>query len=278
MTAMLLLLVQSATWTVTPAEPTVGDTVRLERTLTQGVAGARAQVDPIEGGTDVETLRPPEVYYDEGRIRIRHTIALFGRAAELALPSIDLIYPDGSIETVPGGTVSLAVRSVLPASDTVPEPRWSQPPIQRNLTAVMYPVLFTLLAVSFSLGWGVARRRSRPLPAWDVADDRAADPPLTRWISCGEPRAVAAWMGERVRNRLAALVPDAGPALDVDECLDVLRTERPDWPHRELSDLLHTLERACFAPAVPSDVLAVADDMDELLRRLEGAPAGDEAD
>jgi hypothetical protein len=76
-------------------------------------------------------------------------------------------------------------------------------------------------------------------------------------------------MGERVRRRLAALVPEAGIALDVEECMNVIRKERPDWPHRELADLLRTLERACFAPAVPSDVLAVADDVDELLGRLE---------
>jgi hypothetical protein len=269
MKPLVLWLLQSATWTVTPAAPTVGDTVVIERTLTEGVAGARAQVDAIQGGPSIEALRAPDVSYQDGQVRVRHTVAVFGRAVEQDMPSIDLIFPDGSIQTIPGGSVAFAVRSVLPASDTLPEPRWSQPPIQRRLTAVTYPVLFTLLAVSFSVGWGMVRRRSRPVPSWAGSVARGAEPPLTRWISCGEPRAVAAWMGERVRRRLAALVPEAGIALDVEECMNVIRKERPDWPHRELADLLRTLERACFAPAVPSDVLAVADDVDELLGRLE---------
>ena len=79
------------------------------------------------------------------------------------------------------------------------------------------------------------------------------------------PAAVAA---ERLRARIARLVPRADRALSAEECISVLEEERPDLPLRDLADTLRALERARFAPAVPSDVALVADQVDVLLKSL----------
>ena len=124
--------------------------------------------------------------------------------------------------------------------------------------------------------------RSHPRPAGERAEVAGAgagagahdQPPVMRWIAAGEHRAVATVTMYRVRDRVAQLVPQAGQSLHIEEWLNVLRTHRPHWPLRELGDVMRTLERASFAPAIPSDVIALADEAEVLVQSLE--PKGEE--
>jgi hypothetical protein len=50
--------------------------------------------------------------------------------------------------------------------------------------------------------------------------------------------------------------------------MTVLRLRRPSWPLGELEELLHALERARFAPAVPDDVLILEEHATALGKRL----------
>ena len=116
--------------------------------------------------------------------------------------------------------------------------------------------------------WAVGRRR---VPADASPPEPAASPgspPARRWVSAGEGRAVAAIAAERVRARVARLVPEADRALDTEQCIAVLEARRPDWPLRDLSELLRGLDRARFAPAVPSEALHLVEQVDALLRDL----------
>ena len=91
---------------------------------------------------------------------------------------------------------------------------------------------------------------------------------MMRWVAAGEGRAVASVATARLRQRIAALVPEADRALAVEECLEVLAQKRPQWPLRDLGELMQGLERARFAPAVPGDIAILADRVDMLLQSL----------
>jgi hypothetical protein len=83
---------------------------------------------------------------------------------------------------------------------------------------------------------------------------------------------VAAVIAERLRGRIAVLVPEAGRGLSTEECLTVLEQRRSDWPIRDLGAALRGLERARFAPAGSGDVAALVKQVDDLLADLPGAP------
>jgi hypothetical protein len=87
-------------------------------------------------------------------------------------------------------------------------------------------------------------------------------------VSTGEARAVAAVAADRLRERIARLVPEADRSLATEECLSVLDAKRPDWPLRDLADLLRGLDRARFAPAVQSEVAQLVRQVDEMVRDL----------
>jgi hypothetical protein len=63
----------------------------------------------------------------------------------------------------------------------------------------------------------------------------------------------------------------------VEECLEAIEREQPGWPVDEIAGVLHSLDRARFAPVVRSDIMELIEQADELamsLRRiaLENAP------
>jgi hypothetical protein len=124
----------------------------------------------------------------------------------------------------------------------------------------------TVLAVTGF--WGVTRRRVKS--AEREVTPRTPEPaaPLMRWVSAGEGRAVAAVAADRLRSRIAELEPEADRALSTDECVKILETKQPGWPLAELAEALHGLERARFAPAIPSDVALLVDQVETLLGGL----------
>ncbi|NIM48317.1 MAG: hypothetical protein GTN62_01595 [Gemmatimonadales bacterium] len=269
MTAIVLLvLLQTSTWAVSPDRVTVGDTVRLVRRITTA-PDVQARLQPLVASVAVEPLSAPRAAWAEGTLTILYTVALFdsGRQA-VAMPPSELLYPDGRVETLAGDTAWVNVVSVLPVQDTLPSPMPSLEPIARELTRTAPLVGLVLAVIGATVVWGFARRRTRPRPGAADEEVEAVGPAVDRWVSAGESRAVAAVTADRLRERVAALLPDAGRHLDTEECVEVLRRVDPGWPVRELTDILRALERARFSPAVPSDVLEVVDQADNLMERL----------
>jgi hypothetical protein len=263
------LAVQGGVWSVRPAAPTVGDTVRIER-LVPAPGGVLGRARALQGSDVVEPLLPPEIFPADGGLRVRYTVAVFapGRYA-LAMPALELVYPDGAVELVLGDTAEIAVRSVIPDSVTHPAPLPSLAPIPR-VGRSPAPLLALLAGGSALLVlWAALRRRGRRRAAPPPAAATPVPPlPLMRWLGLGERRAVASLAADRVRRRLEALVPGAGRGLALDDCLAALARERPAWPLQEIEAVLTALDRARFAPLTADDAAELVDRTDMLLEQL----------
>ncbi len=249
----LTLAVQGTGWQATPTHPTVGDTVLLERSVPVP-AGAVLRLAPLEGSAILEPLGPPEATHLEGRVRIRYVAAPFAPGNHsVQMPSAELIYPDGRTEIILGGAAALNVISVLP-SGIPAEPRWSSPPIPRRPVNVVPPVILVGSILILLALWVWWRRRVGPRPDPETEDVQPAVP-VDQWLAAGEVRAVAAVLAEQLRERIAGEVPAAGRALDTEECMAELARLKPDWPLRDLGELLRELDRARFAPLRSGDLL-----------------------
>ncbi len=264
----LLLQVGAGALVISPAAPSVGDTITVVRTI-EAQADARARAQPLGSSLLVEPLADPAVSRGPEGIVVRYTFAMFeaGRHA-VGVPPVELVYRDGRVELVPADTAWVAVRSVLPPGDSLPEPAASLGPIARfptRSTPLFALVGLVLLGITT---WAVARRHTGPRSEPAETRTPAPVPPLMRWAAAGEARAVAAIAADRLRTRIAELVPEADRALSADECIAVLDARHPDWPIRDLTDGLHGLERARFAPAVASDVALLIDQVDVLIAAL----------
>ncbi|MCZ6917470.1 MAG: hypothetical protein O7I93_11880 [Gemmatimonadetes bacterium] len=270
------LMMQGAVWEATPAVATVGDTVWLERALVVTDPAARVRLGPLEASDLLEPLRLPEVVNGPTGLVARYTVALFEPGDHvIELPDVQLVYDDGRVETLVGGAAFVQVMSVLPDADSLPPPRASRAPIAQPMSRALPATLLIAGVLACTVGWGVARWRPRPRPEWTVTEDAPEEIPLSRWIAAGEPRAVATVTMNRVRGEILQYVPEAGPSLDLDKWLGVVRASRPEWPLRDLTDVARALERASFAPAIPSDVIALVDEAHVLLNSLaviEAAP------
>ena len=267
--AASLLVWQVASWHADPSRATVGDTVVLEREVVVADPAASLHLQPLAASELLESLEAPQLVRAADGFVARYTLAVFQPGEHtIEMPDLELVYPDGRTETLVGGPAFLTVSSVLPESDSLPPPRAFRPPVMRNVTRTLPTALLVMSVVALTTVWGAVRRRSQPRPGWEKVDD-ADDPPLLRWIAAGEHRAVATVAMHRVRNGVARLLPQAGQSLHIEEWLQVIETQRPDWPRRELGDVMRTLERASFAPAIPSDVIALADEAEMLLQSLE---------
>jgi hypothetical protein len=263
------LLFQAGAMVISPPAPTVGDTITVVRTIPVAT-DVRARAQPLGSSLVIEPLADPVVSRGAQGITIRYTLALFEAGRHpVGVPPVELLYRDGRVELLPGDTAWVTVRSVLPSrGDSLPPPKESLGPIARFPTRSWPLATMVGAALVITGGWGVARRRVKP-PEREV-NPRTTEPaaPLMRWISAGEGRAVAAVAADRLRNRIAELVPEADRALSTDECITVLETQQPDWPLRDLGDTLRGLERARFASTIPSDVALLVDQVDTLLGGL----------
>ncbi len=270
--AVLLLAQGPATWTAYPSSATVGDSVSLTRTL-PAPPGVRARPQPLPRTPLVEPLTDPVVEQRGDVLTVRYMVALFEPGDQrIPMPAVDLFYLDGNTETVLGDTAVVRVHSVLPSEDSLPAPRPSLAPLPRPITD-RAPVLLLVGLVAVGTGaWALARRRVRPRPAAPEEGAASAGPPLHVWVEAGELRAAAASVAEQLRRTLARLEPAAGVGLPTDAVLAALRLRRPAWPVNEIEELLRALERARFAPAVPSDVLLLQEQAETLVERLAAQP------
>jgi hypothetical protein len=242
---------------VQAAEPTVGDTVWLSRTVAVP-AGRLVRPSDWDPADPVELLGRPRVVISGDSARISYPVVIWTPGPQLVeLPGPLLLGPGGAVDSLPGERVRVTVKSVLPPavpdSSIQPQPRAQLVP--RRETSIVPLVILGLLAllilIPLHLWW---RRRGKPLPAASPAPP-LSDPPLERWADAGEYRAVANVAAVRLRSALAQRVPAAHPALDTERLLAELAAARPDWPLEELGDLLRALDDARFGHTGSPEVL-----------------------
>ena len=272
---VLLAALQGSVWRASPQGATVGDTIVLARIL-PAAAGAHARTRGLDANALVEPLGAPEIRLAPEGLHVRHRVALFAPGVHaLAMPAIELLHPDGSVEVVLGDTAFVRVAAVIPDTLAAPAPMPSQAPLGRALrrpALAAAPVAGVLLLLGLWLAWRLRpRRQVRPA----AGGTSPVDVPLMRWLGAGERRAVATVAVHRLRAAVAAQVPDAARAANPAEWAATVTTARPTWPVDELADVLRALERARFAPLGADDLAELVDRADVVAGRL--APPADGA-
>jgi hypothetical protein len=186
-----------------------------------------------------------------------------------------LLAANGGVDSLPPARVIVQVASVLPAapdSALRPQPRADFVPLTDRSPRVPLVLVGLAVLLLLPLHWWW-RRRGRPRPRPLAALVEPARVPLDRWADAGESRAVAAVAAVRLRGAIARGAEGATPALDTETLLAHLRATRPDWPLRELGDLLHALDRARFGTAAADDPVALSRRAAELEPRLRAEAA-----
>jgi len=273
--AALLQQAGAGGWVAVTARPTVGDTVWLER-MVPAAPGWRVRVVKLDAlpGMLTEPLGAPVVLRAEGGRGggwiVRYPVVAWVPGVITAdMPPLWRLGPDGSADSLPGGTATFRVASVIPDSVPAPAPQPALAPM-RLARRTPLPALAGLLLSAGTLVALVAWRR-RPPRAVAPGPDLELDPEIAdaRWVAAGEPRAVAARAAQRLRSALAHAVPDAHAALSTTECLAVVERARPDAPLRQLRELLHALDQVAFATAHGVDVGPLAARARALAEELE---------
>jgi hypothetical protein len=253
-----LAAAQAGPWIVSPPSPTVGDTVWLARQVTTPAgwrvrAGKLEATDAIGSLGDAAVLRAPDAWV------IRYPVVVWVTGTHtITLPPLWRLAPDGRADSLPGGTVRVEVRSVIPDSVKQPEPRSAIAPLRpgrRTPIALLLAMAASALLLGAAIIW---RRRSSRTVAHALQVPLEGEVPDGRWLAAGEPKAVAARAVGQLRTAIARAHPRATTALGTAECLAVLEHELSDIPLRQVADVLTQLERVAFASAHGADVAALA--------------------
>jgi len=278
MIALLLvpLLLQTDGWSVTPERPTVGDTIRVERTI-EAPAGWRVRAGKLDQYGEVEQLGEPSIVARQTGWTVRYLIVGWkAGSATITMPSLWRLGPDGSNDSLSGGTVTLRIASVIPDTVTAPQPQPSLGILRLGRASAIPVIVAVVFSVGLLFGLIAWRRRASRRVADDLALARDAEIPDQRWLAAGEPKAVAARAAQRLRHALARAIPDAHEALSTTEVLAAVERARPDAPLRDLRDLLQALDQVAFATAHGVDVAPLAARARKLARELSpnGGSAG----
>lgn len=272
MIALLLLLIQEQGWVAAPSQPTVGDTIRIERTIA-APPGWRVRAGKLGAGSVAEPLGDPGVLAtsNPGVWLVRYVVVAWRPGSiNLDMPPLWLLGPDGSADSVVGGSALFRVASVIPDSVRSPAPQPSLGPL-RLQRASPIPLLAAVLlaggALLLLLWW---RRRAPRLVIDESTLALDAEVPDQRWLAAGEPKAVAARAAQRLRSALARAVPDAHEALSTTECLAAVERAWPNAPLRDLRELLQALDQVAFATAHGEDVAPLAARARALAREFGG--------
>ena len=276
MILLLVLALQSDGWSATPAQPTVGDTIVLERTIS-APPGWRVRAGKLASGSSAEPLSDAAVLAGSqpGEWVVRYpVVAWTAGQVTLDIPPLWRLGPDGTADSVLGGSASFHIASVIPDTVRSPQPQPSLGPLRLSHTSPIPPAVAVVLAAGALFGLIAWRRRApRTIPDDDglPVDREVSD---ARWLAAGEPKAVAARAAKRLRHAVALAIPDAHEALSTAECLAVVERARPDAPLRDLRELLQALDQVAFATAHGIDVAPLAARARALARELSGANGG----
>jgi len=258
--ALLVLVVQASGWVAAPSQPTVGDTIRLERTLT-APAGWRVRAGTLASGTVAEPLGDAAVFASSrsGEWVVRYVVVAWtpGEIA-LSMPPLWRLCPDGTADSLSGGTATFHVASVIPDSVKVPAPQPSLGPLRLDRSSPLPVIAAALLGGGALLLLILWRRRAPRSVATGEGVRVDAEVPDARWVAAGEPKAVAARAAQRLRRAVAHAIPDAHEALSTAECLAAVERARPNAPLRDLRELLLALEQVAFASAHGVEVAPLA--------------------
>jgi hypothetical protein len=249
--ALLALQATTAGWTASPPRPTVGDTIRLERAFT-AAAGWRVRAGKLPSGAVAEPLGDAVVLAaaTSGAWLVRYTIVAW-RPGDVAIdmPPVWRLGPDGTTDSSAGGTAAFHVASVIPDSVKAPAPQPALGVLRQDRVSPIPALAAVVLAAGVLLvfvGW---RRRGPRAVTAGPAVTGAAEIPDARWLSAGEPKAVAARASQRLRRAVAHAIPEAHEALSSAECLAVVERVKPEAPLRDLRELLESLDQVAFATA-----------------------------
>ena len=277
MIAPLLLLLQSSGWVAAPYQPTVGDTIRLERAIS-APPGWSLRAGKLASATDAEPLGDPAVLAmgTPGNWLVRYTVVAWTPGSiTLEMPPIWRLGPDGGADSLAGGSATLRIASVIPDSVKAPAPKPSLGPLMRERLSPLPVIAAVLLAVSALLVFISWRRRGPRKLTAGAALAPDAEVVDARWLSAGEPKAVAARASHRLRSALAHSMPEAHEALSTTECLQVAERALADAPLRELRELLLALDQVAFATAHSVEVAPLAARARALAAHLRGASRKD---
>jgi hypothetical protein len=256
-------------WIVSPARPTVGDTVWLALAVPVPV-GWRVRPGRLEPTSEVEPLGDPVVARTQGGWVVRYPVVAWSPGSHtLALPPIWRLGPDGQADSVAGGAATFQVRSVLPDTGggrAEPQPAIAPlRPVRRTPWRPLAALVTALAGLAGAVWW--RRRPPRVVPPRG-APAQAAEAADAQWLTAGEPKAVAARAAHRLRAKLAAAIPAAREALATAEVLEVVEREAPHAPVRALTEVLTALDQVAFASAHGVDVAALAGRARTLAREL----------
>ncbi len=258
--ALLVLVVQANGWVAAPSQPTVGDTIRLERTLT-APAGWRVRAGKLASGTVAEPLGDAAVFASapSGEWVVRYVVVAWTPGEiTLSMPPLWRLGPDGTADSLSGGTAAFHVASVIPDSVKAPAPQPSLGPLRLDRSSPLPVIAAVLLAGGVLLLLILWRRRAPRSVAAGEGLPVATEVPDARWVAAGEPKAVAARAALRLRRAVAHAIPDAHEALSTAECLAAVERARPDVPLRDLRELLVALDQVAFATAHGVEVAPLA--------------------
>ena len=271
MIGLLFLLIQAGDgWAVAPSRPTVGDTIRLERTVS-ALPGWRIRAGRLSSGSVAEPLSDAVVLATStpGQWVVRYAIVAWAPGpATLEMPALWRLGPDGSVDSVPGGSATFRVASVIPDSVKSPGPQPAVGPLRLDRSSPIPVVAAVLLAggvLVLLIAW---KRRGPRVLAAGAGVAGGAEVPDARWLAAGEPKAVAARAAQRLRFALADAIPEAHAALSTEECLAAVERARPDAPLRDLRELLLALDQVAFATAHGVEIAPLAARARALAREL----------
>jgi hypothetical protein len=193
---------------------------------------------------------------------------------DVTVPGPLLLLDGGGVDSAPPYRTTLEVASVLPrvASDTTIPVQPAVPVVSRADRSPRPLALFLVVAGALlaPLHWWWRRRGEAPSRR---SAGPAVRPPLARWAEAGEGRAALAVAAAELRGAIARGAPDAGTALETEECLAAARAQRLDWPHDDLAGVLRALDAARFRPGGIADAGALLDRTEAMTARLEGRRA-----
>jgi len=240
---------------MSPANPSVGDTVWISRRVTapEGWRVRPGKLVPLE---EVEPLGDATVATVENGWAVSYPVVVWSPGThDVSLPPIWRLAPDGRTDSITGGVARLFVQSVIPDSLKHPEPRAAFAPLRRTHEHPIPLVGAIVLAGGlFTAGVMWRRRPARSLTT-GLPVPLEPDIPDARWLAAGEPKAVAARAAGRLRLALAA---------------NATTRVRANWSE-DITQVLAQLEQAEFSPVGATEIAALSTRARALAKALEAS-------